>query len=406
MGTLDGIRVLEAGLLVQGPQAALTMLEWGADVIKVELPGFGDQSRWLPISREDRRSAFFSAYNRGKRSVTVDLRVPQGREVFLRLVEHADVVITNFKPGTMEGWGLGYDDLAERNPRIVYAVGSSFGQRGPDAAREGADLSAQAAGGLISTTGGNGNDPSPVGATVADHISGRTCSPAILAALYAREHTGRGQMVETSLLGRPDLGPGRRIHPVPHVGTAIGTERPEPPDDPRHLRRLPDLGRVDRHRRHGRPRPRPLLPDHRQARPDRPLQPPLVLRGRQGGAVADPRPGLRDQADGRVVRAARRRRLALRSCPRPRRGGQPTPVSRRTATSRRSGLRTPESRPRPSSGRRSASRTHPPWSTRTSPSSESTPSRCSSRSAIPGTTSAPSRRTVQSRRPTAGFTVP
>jgi CoA:oxalate CoA-transferase len=201
MGTLDGIRVVEAGLLVQGPQAALTMLEWGADVIKVELPGFGDQARWLPISREDRRSAFFSAYNRGKRSVTVDLRVPQGREVFLRLVEHADVVITNFKPGTMEGWGLGYDDLAARNPRIVYAVGSSFGQRGPDAAREGADLSAQAAGGLISTTGGNGNDPSPVGATVADHISGQNLLAGTLAALYARERTGRGQMVETSLLG-------------------------------------------------------------------------------------------------------------------------------------------------------------------------------------------------------------
>jgi len=201
VGTLDGIRVVEAGLLVQGPQAALTMLEWGADVVKVELPGFGDQARWLPISREDRRSAFFSAYNRGKRSVTVDLRIPQGRDVFLRLVEHADVVITNFKPGTMEGWGLGYDDLAARNPQIVYAVGSSFGQHGPDAAREGADLSAQAAGGLISTTGGNGNDPSPVGATVADHISGQNLLAGILAALYARAQTGRGQMVETSLLG-------------------------------------------------------------------------------------------------------------------------------------------------------------------------------------------------------------
>ena len=201
MGTLDGVRVLEAGLLVQGPQAALTMLEWGADVVKVELPGFGDQSRWLPIDREDRRSAFFSAYNRGKRSVTVDLRTAQGREVFLRLVDHADVVITNFKPGTMDGWGLGYADVAARNPRIIYAVGSSFGQRGPDAVREGADLSAQAAGGLISTTGGNGNDPSPVGATVADHISGQNLLAGILAALYARERTGRGQMVETSLLG-------------------------------------------------------------------------------------------------------------------------------------------------------------------------------------------------------------
>ena len=133
MGPLDGIRVLEAGLLVQGPQASLTMLEWGAEVIKVELPGFGDQSRWLPISREDRRSAFFAAYNRGKRSVTIDLRVPRGREVFLRMVESADVVITNFKPGTMDAWGVGYADAAERNQRIVYAMGSSFGAEGPDA---------------------------------------------------------------------------------------------------------------------------------------------------------------------------------------------------------------------------------------------------------------------------------
>ncbi len=230
MGALDGIRVLEAGLLVQGPQASLTMLEWGAEVVKVELPGFGDQSRWLPISREDRRSAFFTAYNRGKRSVTIDLRVPQGREVFLRLVEHADVVITNFKPGTMDDWGAGYLDAAERNPRIIYAMGSSFGPEGPDATREGADLSAQAAGGLISTTGGNGNEPSPIGATIADHISGQNLLAGVLAALYARERTGRGQLIETSLLGgqiwaqageytkylmsgQPS-GPGGRSHPM------------------------------------------------------------------------------------------------------------------------------------------------------------------------------------------------
>src|SRR5580700_5422225 len=230
VGLLDGVRVLEAGLLVQGPQASLTMLEWGAEVIKVELPGFGDQSRWLPISREDRRSAFFAAYNRGKRSATVDLRVPHGRDVFLRLVEQADVVITNFKPGTMDDWGVGYADAATRNPRIIYAMGSSFGSEGPDAAREGADLSAQAAGGLISTTGGNGNDPSPIGATVADHMAGQNLLAGVLAALYARERTGRGQLVETSLLGGQVWaqageftrylmsgqisGPSRRSHPM------------------------------------------------------------------------------------------------------------------------------------------------------------------------------------------------
>ncbi len=201
MGNLDGLRVLEAGLLVQGPQASLTMLEWGAEVVKIELPRFGDQSRWLPIGKEDRRSAWFSAYNRGKRSATIDLRVPKGREVFLRLVEQADVVITNFKPGTMETWGVGYADAAARNERIIYGMGSSFGPEGPDATREGADLSAQASGGLISTTGGRHSDPSPLAATIADHVAGQNLLAGILAALYARERTGRGQLVETSLLG-------------------------------------------------------------------------------------------------------------------------------------------------------------------------------------------------------------
>jgi crotonobetainyl-CoA:carnitine CoA-transferase CaiB-like acyl-CoA transferase len=201
MGPLDGLRVVEAGLLVQGPQASLTMLEWGAEVVKVELPNFGDQARWLPVSRQDRRSAWFNAYNRGKRSVTVDLRTTSGREVFLRLAEHSDVVITNFKPGTMEEWGLGYAEVAARNERVVYATSSSFGREGPDARREGADLSGQAAGGLISTIGGKGTKPSPVGATIADHIAGQNLLAGILAALLARERTGKGQLVETSLLG-------------------------------------------------------------------------------------------------------------------------------------------------------------------------------------------------------------
>jgi len=195
------MRVVEAGLLVQGPQAAATLGEWGADVIKVELPGIGDQSRWIPTAPTDPRPPYFIACNRGKRSITVDLRVPDGREIFLQLAEGADVVITNFKPGTMEQWGLGYDDVAARNPGIVYATGSTFGTLGPDAQREGADLAAQAAGGLISTTGRRGGDPTPVGATVADHTASQNLVGGILAALLARHRTGRGQRVDTSLLG-------------------------------------------------------------------------------------------------------------------------------------------------------------------------------------------------------------
>jgi crotonobetainyl-CoA:carnitine CoA-transferase CaiB-like acyl-CoA transferase len=201
MGPLDGIRVVEAGLLIQGPQAALTLGDWGADVVKVELPGFGDQSRWLPIRPGDGRTAYFAANNRGKRSVTLDLRTEPGREAFLRLAEAADVVVTNFKPGTMDAWGLGYDDVAARNPRVIYAAGSTFGDIGPGVGREGADLSGQAAGGLISTTGRPGGEPTPIAATIADHIASQNLVSGILAALLARERTGTGQRVDTSLIG-------------------------------------------------------------------------------------------------------------------------------------------------------------------------------------------------------------
>src|SRR4051794_16461831 len=193
VGALDGIRVVEAGLLGQGPQAAATLREWGADVTKVELPGLGDQSRWIPVTSTDWRAPYFLGCNRGKRSITIDLRVPDGRELFLQLCAGADVVITNFKPGTMDAWGLGYDAVAARNPAIVYATGSTFGPVGPDAAREGADLAGQAAGGLISTTGRLGGEPTPVGATIADHTASQNLVAGILAALIARQRTGRGQ---------------------------------------------------------------------------------------------------------------------------------------------------------------------------------------------------------------------
>ncbi|HET9078272.1 MAG TPA: CoA transferase [Acidimicrobiales bacterium] len=201
MGALDGVKVIEAGLLVQGPQAAATLGDWGAEVVKVELPRFGDHSRWLPLGPDDPRSAYFIGCNRGKRSLTLDLRTRSGKEAFLRLAATSDVVITNFKPGTMEEWGLGYEALAEVNPGIVYAAGSAFGPVGTDASREGADLAAQAAGGLVATTGGDGQHPTPVGATIADHIASQNLVAGILAALLARGRTGRGQRVDTSLVG-------------------------------------------------------------------------------------------------------------------------------------------------------------------------------------------------------------
>ena len=200
-GPLNGIRVLDVSILVQGPQAGALLSDMGAEVIKIELPGVGDQARFLPLSPEDPRSPWFIGTNRGKRGMTLDLRLPAGAAVFRKLAEGADVVLSNFQPGTLVGWGLGFEDLAAINPHIVWAAGSTFGPLGPDAKRKGADLAGQAAGGLLSTIGRDVDPPSPVGVTIADHIGSLNLVAGILAALYARQQTGRGQRVEVSLLG-------------------------------------------------------------------------------------------------------------------------------------------------------------------------------------------------------------
>ena len=201
MGALEGIRVVDVGLLVQGPQAGQTLRDLGAEVIKVELPGLGDMARWIPISMEDLRTPYFEACNRGKKSITVDLRIAEGANIFRKLVDTADVLVANFKPGTLEAWGLSYEALSKSNPGLIYAMGSTFGPEGKGADREGADLAGQAAGGLISTTGSDGEPPTPVGATIADHIGSMNMTVGILAALFSRNVTGQGQRIDVSLLG-------------------------------------------------------------------------------------------------------------------------------------------------------------------------------------------------------------
>ena len=200
-GPLDGLRVLEAGLLIQGPQAAALLADMGADVVKIELPGIGDHSRHILVAPDDARSAVYTACNRGKRSISLDLRHARGADIFKTLARDADVFISNFKPGTLEEWGLGYDDLATVNPGIICAQGSTFGPLGDDAAREGADLAGQSAGGLVSTTGRDSDPPTPVGAFIADHIGSLDMVAGILAALHVKTSTGRGQRIEVSLLG-------------------------------------------------------------------------------------------------------------------------------------------------------------------------------------------------------------
>jgi crotonobetainyl-CoA:carnitine CoA-transferase CaiB-like acyl-CoA transferase len=200
VGVLTGLRVVEAGLLVQAPQAAATMAAWGAEVVKVELPGFGDQARWIVPEPGSTRAPFFEACNRGKRSLTLDLRRPEGQAVFRRLAGWADVVLSNFAPGTMASWGLDGASLLALNPRLVVAEGSAFGAAGPEGRRAGTDLSGQAAGGLAAACG-DGWAPRPVPVTIADHLASQGLLSGVLAALWARERTGRGQVVTTSLLG-------------------------------------------------------------------------------------------------------------------------------------------------------------------------------------------------------------
>ncbi len=200
-GALDGIRVLDLSTLVQGPQAAALLHDLGAEVIKIELPEVGDVGRHVAVIPEIGHSAVFVACNRGKRSITVDLRTSDGKRVLERLVEQSDVLLSNFKPGTLDEWGLGYEHLSSINPRLIWAAGSFLGPVGPDATAEGADMVGQASGGIISTTGDDGGPMTPVGALIADHCGSQNLSNGILAALFARERTGHGQRVDVSLVG-------------------------------------------------------------------------------------------------------------------------------------------------------------------------------------------------------------
>ena len=234
-GALQGIKVIEVGLLIQGPQAAALLADMGADVIKVELPGIGDQGRYIFLGDGDLRSAVFIGCNRGKRGLTLDLRHEQGANIFKKLTETADIVISNFKPGTLDEWGLGYEDLAAINPRIIWAAGSTFGPVGPDAAREGADLAGQSAGGLISTTGSEGDPPTPVGAFIADHIG------SLNEARVRTWSTNRG-----IARGRPDLGAGDRIYTLSPNGKHPGPIEFWSSADPGGLSNFSDRRRVDR----------------------------------------------------------------------------------------------------------------------------------------------------------------
>lgn len=198
-GALDGIVVADFSRVLAGPFATMLLGDLGADVIKVERPGTGDDSRaWGPPFVEG-ESAYYLAANRNKRSLALDLSLKKDLEVARRLAERADVLVENFKTGTMGRLGLGYDDLAGANPALVYCSISGFGTTGPGASMLGYDYLVQALGGLMSITGEAGGTPMKVGVAVVDVLTGMFASNAILAALHARSVSGKGQLVEVSL---------------------------------------------------------------------------------------------------------------------------------------------------------------------------------------------------------------
>ncbi|HEX3723531.1 MAG TPA: CoA transferase [Nitrolancea sp.] len=198
-GALDGIKVVDLSRHLAGPFAAMTLGDLGADVVKVEAPGRGDDTRGYPPFWNG-ISCYFLSANRNKQSVTVNLQAAEGQEIVRRLVAQSDVLIENFRPGATDRWGLGYEALRQINPRLIYCGISAVGRDGPDRDRSGVDLLMQAYGGLMSITGEADRPPVRVGTSVVDLTAGANAVQAILAALYVRERTGHGQRVESSLL--------------------------------------------------------------------------------------------------------------------------------------------------------------------------------------------------------------
>ena len=201
-GALEGIRVLDMTIWQQGTSCSAMLADLGADVVKIEEPERGDPGRGLHrIEQAGGLSGYFQALNRGKRSLALDLKHPQGRDVFLRLARDADVFVTNFRPGVCERLGIGYADVSEANPRIIFACASGYGREGPEAGQGAFDILGQARGGLMAVTGEPDGLPKNAGAPIADQVGGMLAAFGILAAIIHRERTGEGQQVDVSLLG-------------------------------------------------------------------------------------------------------------------------------------------------------------------------------------------------------------
>jgi crotonobetainyl-CoA:carnitine CoA-transferase CaiB-like acyl-CoA transferase len=200
-GALAGVRVLDLTRALAGPYCTLMLGDHGADIVKVEMPGTGDETReWMP-PQIGGISAYYLSINRNKRSITLDLKHPDGKRVLERLVERADVIVENFSPGTLGRLGFPDDRLRAINRRAIVCHISGFGQDGPGRAWPAYDLIVQGMGGIMSLTGDVGQDPVMVGVPQADMVAGMFAAFAISAALFARERTGEGQVVDATMLG-------------------------------------------------------------------------------------------------------------------------------------------------------------------------------------------------------------
>jgi len=199
MGALDGVRVIDLSRVLAGPLCTQMLADHGADVVKVEPPR-GDETRTFgPPFDAAGDAAYFASVNRGKRGISLDLSKPEGRAAVESLLEGADVLVENFLPGTMEKWGLGYEALAKRHPRLIYCGISGFGTDGPLGALPGYDAVLQAMCGLMSVNGSVESGTMRLGIPVVDHLTGYVALAGILMALHARTRTGKGQRVEATL---------------------------------------------------------------------------------------------------------------------------------------------------------------------------------------------------------------
>jgi crotonobetainyl-CoA:carnitine CoA-transferase CaiB-like acyl-CoA transferase len=196
---LKGIRVLDLTRVLAGPYCAMLLADMGAEVIKVEEPGRGDDTRgWPPFAGGE--STYFMSVNRNKKSVTLNLKAPEGRDLLERLAKKSDVLLENFRTGTMDKLGLGYGRLAKLNPKLVYCAISGFGESGPESHRGGYDLIVQAESGVMDLTGFPDGPPVKVGNSIADLVAGMSGAHGVTLALLARTRTKRGQKVEIAML--------------------------------------------------------------------------------------------------------------------------------------------------------------------------------------------------------------